>query len=88
MASQHDSTTQSIYSIGSEERDITNMGFMTQHSEHTSNKRKHYMSEYTHLQMKKAQEPDYLQHPIKIVAEVQATCRSPRKLTEVSAAKT
>ena len=26
----------SIYSIGSEERDITNMGLMTQHSEHTS----------------------------------------------------
>ena len=36
MASQHDSTTQVIYSIGSEERDITNMGLMTQHSEHTS----------------------------------------------------
>ena len=26
MASQHDSTTQVFYSIGSEERDITNMG--------------------------------------------------------------
>ena len=36
MASQHDSTTQVIYSIGSEERDITNMGLTTQHSEHTS----------------------------------------------------
>ena len=36
MASQHDSTTQVIYSLGSEERDITNMGLMTQHSEHTS----------------------------------------------------
>ena len=36
MASQHDSTTQVIYSIGSEERDITNMGLMTKHSEHTS----------------------------------------------------
>ena len=35
-ASQHDSTTQVIYSIGSEERDITNMGLMTQQSEHTS----------------------------------------------------
>ena len=35
MASQHDSTTQVIYSIGSEERDITNMGLMTQQSEHT-----------------------------------------------------
>ena len=36
MASQHDSTTQVFYSIGSEERDITNMGLMTQQSEHTS----------------------------------------------------
>ena len=35
-ASQQDSTTQSIYSLGSEEPDITNMGLMTQHSEHTS----------------------------------------------------
>ena len=34
MASQHDSTTQEYYSIGSEERDITNMGLMTQLSEH------------------------------------------------------
>ena len=29
MASQHDSTTQVFYSIGSEERDITNMGLTT-----------------------------------------------------------
>ena len=36
MASQQDSTTQSIYSLGPEEPDITNMGLMTQHSEHTS----------------------------------------------------
>ena len=36
MASQNDSTTQVVYSIGSEERDITNMGLMTQQSEHTS----------------------------------------------------
>ena len=34
MASQNDSTTQVFYSIGSEERDITNMGLMTQHTEH------------------------------------------------------
>ena len=37
---QHGITTwlynSSIYSIGSKERDITNMGLMTQHSEHTS----------------------------------------------------
>ena len=73
MASQQDSMTQSIYSLGSEEPSITSMGLMTQHTEHTSNKRKHYMSEYRHLQMKKVEEPDYLQHPSKIVAEVQAT---------------
>ena len=79
MASQHNSTTQSIYSIGCEERDITNMGLMTQHSEQTSNKQKHYMSEYRHLQMKKAEEPDYRQCPIKIVAEVQGTRQSPRE---------
>ena len=36
MASQHDSTTQAFYSIGSEERDITIMGLMTQYSEQTS----------------------------------------------------
>ena len=36
LASQHDSTTQVFYSIGSEERDITNMGLMTQQSEHTN----------------------------------------------------
>ena len=36
MASQHDSITQVFYSIGSEERDITIMGLMTQHSEQTS----------------------------------------------------
>ena len=37
MASQQDSNKQSIYSLGSEEPDITNMGLMTQHTEHTSN---------------------------------------------------
>ena len=36
MASQHDSMTQVIYSLGSEERDITKKGLMTQQSEHTS----------------------------------------------------
>ena len=41
------------------------------------------MSEYRQLQMKKAEEPDYLQHPTKIVAEVQATCRSPHKLVRL-----
>ena len=48
------------------------------------------MSEYRQLQMKTAEEPDYLQHPIKIVAEVQATCRSPSGTTsetDVSSAK-
>ena len=36
MASQQASTNQSIYSIGSEEPSITNIGLMTQHSEHPS----------------------------------------------------
>ena len=36
MASQHDSMTQVFYSIGFEERDITSMGLMSPHSEHTS----------------------------------------------------
>ena len=67
MASQQDSTTQSIYSLGSEEPSITNVGLMTQHTEHTSNKhmRKLKLSEYRHLQMKKAEKPDYLQDPPK-----------------------
>ena len=65
MSSQHNSTTQSIYSLGSGERDITNMGLMTQHTEHTSNKhmRKLNLSEYRQLQMQKAEKPDYLQDP-------------------------
>ena len=65
MASQHNSMTQSIYSLGSEEPDIKNMGLMTHHSSHTSNKhkRKLNMSEYRHLQMKKAEKPDYLPDP-------------------------
>ena len=63
MASQQNSTTQSIYSLGSEERDITNMGLMTQHSSHASNKhmQKLILSEYRQLQMKKAEKPNYLQ---------------------------
>ena len=63
MASQKNSTTQSIYSLGSEEPSITNMGLMTPHTEHTNNKhmRKLNLSEYTQLQMKKAEKPDYLQ---------------------------
>ena len=35
MASQHNSMTLGIYSLGSEERDITNMGHMTRHLSHT-----------------------------------------------------
>ena len=67
MSSQQDSTTQSIYSLGSEEPSITNMGLMTQHTEHTSNKhmRNLNLSEYRQLQMKKAEKPDYLQDPHK-----------------------
>ena len=65
MASQQNSTTQSIYSLGSEEPSITIMGLMTQHTEHTSNKhmRKLNLSEYRQLQLKKAEKPDYLQDP-------------------------
>ena len=75
MASQQNSMTQSIYSIGYEEPDITNMGLMAQHSSHTSNKhmRKLNLSEYRQLQMKRAEKPDYLLDPAegtKIVAEV------------------
>ena len=56
MASQQDSMTQSIYSFGSEEPSNTNMGLMTQYTEHTDNKhmRKLNLSEYRQLQMKKA----------------------------------
>ena len=63
IASQQNSTTQSIYSIGREEPIITNMGVMTQHSKHTSNKhiQKLNMSEYKQLQKKRAEKPDYLQ---------------------------
>ena len=55
MASEHNSKTQSMYSLGSEEPDITNMGLMTQHSSHASNKhkRKLNLSEYKELQMKR-----------------------------------
>ena len=50
MASQQNSTTQSIYSLGSGEPDITNMGLMTQHSEHTNQAQAEaIMSEYRHL---------------------------------------
>ena len=67
MASQQDSTTQSIYSLGSEDLDITNMGLMTHHTEHISNKHmwKLNLSEYRQLKMKKAEKPDYLQDPAK-----------------------
>ena len=55
MASQQNSMNQSIYSLGSEESDITNMGLMTQYSSHTSNKhmRKLNFSEYIQLQIKR-----------------------------------
>ena len=67
MASQLNSTAQSIYSIGSEEPDITNRGLMTQLTSHASNKhmRKLNLSEYRQLQIKKAEKPDYLPDPAK-----------------------
>ena len=66
MASQQNSTTQSKYSLGSEEPSIRNMGLMTQHTEHTRNEhmRKLNLSEYRQLQMKKAEKPDYLPVPV------------------------
>ena len=66
MASQQNSTIQSIYSEDSEESyilRITTMGHMTQHTEHTGN-RSLNMSGYRQLQMKKAEKPDYLQDPV------------------------
>ena len=64
MASQHDSMTQVIYSIGSEERDITNMGLMTQHSEHTnqSTSGSYHVWVQTSIN-EKAEKPDYLPDP-------------------------
>ena len=67
MASQQDSTTQSIYSWGSEEPSITNMGLMTPtyRAYQTKHMRKLNLSEYIQLQMKKVEKPDYLQDPPK-----------------------
>ena len=65
MASQHDSTTQVIYSIGSEERDVTNMGLMTQQSEHTnqSTSGSYHVWVQTSITEKMAEKPDYLPDP-------------------------
>ena len=65
MASQQNSTTQSIYSLGSEEPRYYKHGshdptFRAYKSKHM---RKLNMSEYRHLQMKKAEKPDYLPDP-------------------------
>ena len=65
MASQQDSMTQSIYSLGSEEPSITSMGLMTQHTEHTINKRKHKHVWVQTTTNEKAEKPDYLQDPPK-----------------------
>ena len=64
MASQQNSTTHTIYSIGSEERDITNMGLTTNNqSIQVKHMRKLNMSEYRHLQKKKTEKPDCLSDP-------------------------
>ena len=65
MASQQHSTTQSIYSLGSEEPSITNMGLMTQHSEHTSQSTCGSLTclSTDNYKMKKAEKPDYLPDP-------------------------
>ena len=87
MASQHNATH---IEKGSEEPHSinTNRGHMTHHSEHTSNGSITCLS--TDNYKRKGCEPDYLQRPIKIVAEVQATRRSPSGTTtetDVSSAK-
>ena len=51
MASQYDSTTQSIYSLDSEEPSSTNMGTMTQHSEHTNQKHMRKLNMYEYKQL-------------------------------------
>ena len=64
MASQQDSTTQSIYSLGSEEPDITNMGLMTQQSEHTSQSTSGSYHVWVQTSInEKAEKPDYLSDP-------------------------
>ena len=64
MASQHDSMTQVIYSIGSEERDITNrVSRPNIQSIQVKAQAEAIMSEYRHLQMKRAEKPDYLSDP-------------------------
>ena len=64
MASQHDSTTQVFYLIGRGARyykhgsqDPTFRAYKSKHM------RKLNMSEYRHLQMKKAEKPNYLPGP-------------------------
>ena len=63
MASQRNSTTQSIHSLGSEEPSITSMGLMTQHTEHTSIKQKHKHVWVQTTTNEKTEKPDYLQDP-------------------------
>ena len=64
MASQHDSTTQVFISIGSEERDSTIMGLMTQHSEHTSQSTGGSYHVWVQTSINgKAEKPDYLPDP-------------------------
>ena len=64
MASQHDSTTQVLFNrlrgaryYKHESHDPTFRAYKSKH------KRKLNMSEYIHLQMKKAEKPDYLPDP-------------------------
>ena len=55
-----------MYSLGSEEPDITNMvSWPNIQSIQVKHMRKLNMSEYRHLQMKKTDKPDYLQDPPK-----------------------
>ena len=65
MASQQDSTTQSIYSLGSEEPSITIMVSWPNIQSIQASSESINMSEYRQLQMKKAEKPDYPQDPPK-----------------------
>ena len=63
MASQQNCMTQSIYSLGSEEPNITDMGLMMQPSEHTKNRSITCPS--TDKYKKRTEKLDYLQDPPK-----------------------
>ena len=66
MASQQNTTAQSIYSLGSEEPSITIMVSWPNIQSIQASSGSINMFEYRQLQMKKAEKPDYLQDPPKV----------------------